>query len=685
MRRWKIQKQDEQKVRAICRALGCSHFFARILINRGCDTPTLAKEFLKIDRSCLADPYLFRDMKAAVERIGAAIKENQKITVYGDYDVDGITATALLTETLAHLGARVDYYIPSRFSEGYGVNKSALEAIADRGTRLIVTVDTGITAVEEVKMARALGIDMIITDHHECQSVLPNTLIINPKQPNCGYPYPHLAGVGVVYKLVCALEQRFGDGNGEKKFAPLAAIGTVADIMPMKGENRYIVQEGLRLLQKTQSVGLRTLLERCIGNRLVDTSTIGFMIAPRINAAGRMGDACEGVDLLTTADATYAARLVDRLCRENNRRQNIENRILEEAVAMLERDPKASERNAIVLWGEEWHNGVVGIVASRLKERYGKPCILFSIGDDYAKGSGRSVRPFNLFEALGNISEYTVRFGGHAYAAGVLVDKERLEVFRDAFCAEVDRFLECNSFDESIEVDCVLRETDLSLDAVQELERLAPFGRGNETPIFCLRDVRIIDAVPTANGNHMRLSIACGTQRITAFYFNVSKADFCYRSGDRVDVIFEADINTYNGRKSVQLLIKDVRCGTNRRNAYLKHIKRVEQNHLTLSDIPDRKAMGILYRFLFKGVSGGFCSYDLCTIGAQIEKEQLATLSVPVIYYSFRILKELGVLSFGEDETRILNLRIHSEQHVDLESSPLLKSLRKKAGEPACV
>ncbi|MBQ7090651.1 MAG: single-stranded-DNA-specific exonuclease RecJ, partial [Clostridia bacterium] len=557
-------------------------------------------------------------------------------------------------------------------------------AIAKRNTDLIITVDTGITAVEEVEIARAMGIDMIITDHHECQSVLPNALIINPKQQDSGYPFAHLAGVGVVYKLVCALNQRLGNGRDNKEFIALAAIGTVADIMPMCGENRYIVREGLRYLRDTRSLGLQALLERCVGDRPIDTSAVGFMIAPRINAAGRMGDACEGVDLLITDDSVTASELVERLCRENNQRQSIENQILEEAVSMLENDPDIAARSAIVLWGEEWHNGVVGIVASRLKERYGKPCILFSIGDDYAKGSGRSIRPFNLFDALGRISEHTIRFGGHAYAAGVLVDKNELVQFREAFIDQVDRFLEKDTFDECIEVDCVLRTNDLSLDSIEALGRLAPFGRNNETPIFCLRDIRIIDAVPTANGNHMRLSLACGTQRITAFYFNVSKADFCYRPNDRIDIVFEADINTYNGRKSVQLLIKDVHCCASKDELFRENMKRIK-NDLRLSDIPDRQAMGILYRFLYKSVGAGYRSFDLSTVSELIEKEQLVSLNFSVIYHSFRILKELGVLTYDEDDNRILNLQIHSERHVELENSELLKSLREKAGEPACV
>lgn len=685
MRRWDIKKQSDQTVSMLCRVLSCSHYFARILINRGIDTPDKAKAFLNTNRSSLSDPFLFCDMEAAVERIAAAIKAKEKITVYGDYDVDGITATALLVEVLTELGAVTDFYIPSRFTEGYGVNSAAVRRIAENGTRLIITVDTGITAVEEVKEAKALGVDVIVTDHHECQNQVPDTLILNPKRSGSGYPFADLAGVGVVYKLACALDRRYGVGDGERRYAPLAAIGTVADIMPMHGENRYIVSKGLQLLSRTESIGLRTLLDRCVGDRPIDTATIGFVIAPRINASGRMGSAADGVELLTTTDRQTAERLVDDLCHENNQRQGIENSILEEAVSMLENDPAESARNAIVLWGENWHNGVVGIVASRLKERYGKPCILFSIGEDFAKGSGRSVRPFNLFEALENISDQVEKFGGHAYAAGVLVDKNRLEEFRDAFCAEVDQFLLKNEFEESIEVDCVLREGDLSMEKVQELERLSPFGRGNETPIFCMRNVRLMDAVPTANGNHMRLSLMTGNQRITAFYFNNSKADFPYVSGDLVDVVFEADINTYNGRRSVQLSIKDVRCGSEKSNRYVKEFRRLESGVVRTADVPDREKMGLLYRFLYKRLTAGFASFDLYTLPELMQKEQATELSFGALYYSFKVLHELGVLTYRVCGSNILNVQIHAERRVELENSELLKSIQRKVGEPTCV
>lgn len=685
MRQWKIKDQDEAVVDVLCRALHCSHYFAKVLINRGITTPQDAKNFLNTDASALHDPFLFRDMEPAVERIGRALRQGEKMTVYGDYDVDGITATGLLVEVLRELGGRVEYYIPSRFTEGYGVNAKAVETIAAGGTTLMITVDTGITAVREVEYAKTLGLDVIITDHHECQAVLPDTLIINPKQPDSGYPYGDLAGVGVVYKLSCALDARFGRGDVAERYAAFAAVGTIADIMPMLGENRYIVRRGLDQLKSADCVGLRTMIERCVGARPVDTSAVGFAIAPRINAAGRMGNAGTGVELLTTRSKDEAHRLVDALCKENNHRQEIENRILEEAVEMLEKDRSLMERNAIVLWGDDWHNGVVGIVASRLKDRYGKPCILFSINEGHAKGSGRSVRPFNLFEALERLSDRVEKFGGHAFAAGVLVATDRLEEFRDAFCREVDRFLEDHAFDESIEIDCTLREEDLTLDRVRELEKLSPFGRGNETPVFCMRSVYLQDATPTSNGNHMRLVFQCGYFRVTAFYFNVSPAAFCYQPGERLDLVFEVDINTYNGRQSVQLSIKDMRYAEERSQRIEKELNRIRTGALTGKDIPSREDAALIYRYLQKQTAQGPCSFDFYTLQSRIAREQDGSITVGALYHGLKILAELEVLSYLEDGSLLRNVSVHGERKVCLDDSELLRELKGKAGAAVCV
>ena len=682
MRRWKIKQQNEKQIEALSIALHCSHFLARILYNRGCDTVDKAKAMLNVNRSVIGDPFLFRNMRAVVDRIGEALQNGEKITVYGDYDVDGITATGLLVEVLRELGCYVDFYIPSRFTEGYGVNTAAVKMIAERGTSLVITVDTGITAVKEVEFAKEVGVDFIITDHHECQAELPDTLIINPKQQESGYPYPDLAGVGVVYKLCCALFSRFDTGVDPEKYLPFVAVGTVADIMPMRGENRYIVRRGLEALKKTECIGLRAIIDRCVGERPIDTSAVGFVIAPRINAAGRMGSASVGVDLLTTRDSEEAVRLVNELCRENNHRQEIENKILEDAIRMIEENEEIAQKNAIVLWGNDWHNGVVGIVASRLKDRYGKPCILFSINGDYAKGSGRSVRPFNLFEALGRISDKVERFGGHAFAAGVLVHCDRLEVFRESFCREVDAFLAESSFDEFIEIDCTLRDYDLTLEKIKELRRSAPFGRDNETPVFCIRNAMVLDATPTANGNHMRLILQSGHLRVTGFYFNMSSRNFPYCSGDRVDVVFEADINTYNGRQSVQISIKDLHYAEERCEKAMADIQRIESDDITACDVPERKHTALVYRFLERQIAKGIVSFDIFALQNQmVQFYQGADISTGKIYFSLMILQELGVLAFNKADNLLLNLHINCDKRVRLEDSKVLKAISLKAGD----
>ncbi len=686
MRRWNIKKQNEHLVETFCEELNCTHFFARILINRGFTTVEDARAFLNADRDDLLDPFLFKGMEQAVERIKKAIQNSERITVYGDYDVDGITATALLFSVLKELGGVVDFFIPSRFTDGYGVNSSAIQGFAERGTQLIITVDTGITAVDEVEEAKRLGIDVIITDHHECQEILPQVLVINPKYAESGYPFQHLAGVGVVFKLVSALIYSFGGGPSDiDQYTPLAAIGTIADIMPMHGENRYIVQKGLEYLRNTENIGLKKLIDRCMGDRLLDASAVSYVLAPRINAAGRMGNASIGVELLTTDDEQRAEQLVEELCRENNRRQGIENGILEDAIAMIEEDEAEQKRSAIVLWKEGWHNGVVGIVASRLKERYNRPCILFSLSEGHAKGSGRSVKPFNLFNALERIKEHTLKFGGHAYASGVLVSMGHLNEFRDALCRQVDLFLEENEFDNSIEIDCLLFPQDLSIENIGSLQKLAPFGRGNESPIFCMRNVRILEAVPTANGNHMRLTFLCDHLKVTAFYFNVSLADFLYVAGETVDVVFEADINVYNGRRSVQLTVKDIRNTLSDSNAVWRDIERVNEMNVSEKDIPLRDHTAAVYRYLKKAVSSGVCSFDITTLPARISQKQQIEISNGAVYLSLMVLEELGVLKFEKEGRNIRKLQLNSQIKVDLGDSEILKKYKEKAGELMCV
>lgn len=685
MRQWKIRKQNIHDVEALCKALGCNHFFARTLINRGHITPQDASSFLAADGSSLVDPYLFKSMEYVVDRIGRAIAQKEPITVYGDYDVDGITATSLMVLAIRELGGIVDYYIPDRFTEGYGVNLAAVEVIAKKGTGLMITVDTGITAVQEVERARALGMEVIITDHHECQPILPDTVIINPKQPDCGYPFAHLAGVGVVYKIVCALDARFGKGDGSRRYAPLAAIGTVADIMPLIGENRYIVHQGLADLRQFDCKGMKIMIERCLGDKPIDTSAIGFVIAPRINAAGRLGKAETGVELLITEEEKRAEEIVAHLCKENNRRQEIENKILTEAIAIMERDPLADQRSAIVLWHKDWHNGVVGIVASRLKERYMKPCFLFSLNEEYAKGSGRSVQPFSLFDALTNISDTCEKFGGHTLAAGVLVKRNRLREFRDALCREVDAFLEKESFDCSIDIDCELQDGDLTVENLKSMEALAPFGRRNELPIFCMRRVRLLSATPTANRNHMRLVLQCGHSRITAFYFNVSPEQFCYCQGDLVDIVFEADINAYNGRESVQLSIKDIRSANFEKREVREEMNRAEKQQVLAADIPMRDDAVAVYLYLKKQLENGRKKLDFYTLPNEILKERDRSVTYAVAYYTLMILKELGVVEYHFDGIEISKIKIHPEIRVSLSNSEILKTITEKAGDFACV
>ena len=433
-KRWMIAEPDAGGVRRLTQEIHCAPLAAAVLSARGIENADAARAFLSCDRSGLHDPHLMRDMDKAVEVIRGSLARGERIVVYGDYDVDGITATCTLVDYLRREGAACEYYIPNRLSEGYGLTRQAMEELYRRGTRLMITVDSGITANEEIALARELGMKVVITDHHECHDDLPEAeAVIDCKQAGDTYPFDSLAGVGVAFKLICALS---GDPDAMlARYADLVALGTVADVMPIVGENRILVAEGLRCMEHTHNIGLQRLLaESGMADRHLTASTISFVLAPRINAAGRMGKADLAAELFLTQDFDRAMHLAAELCEQNKLRQTTENEILEQALAQLKGEYNPVEDKMIVLAGKGWHQGVIGIVCSRLCDRYGCPVVLISIdGDGVGKGSGRSIGSFNLFDALTSCADLLDRYGGHALAAGLTIRGDGLEQFRDAF------------------------------------------------------------------------------------------------------------------------------------------------------------------------------------------------------------------------------------------------------------
>ena len=531
---------------------GYGPLLASLLTLRGYPTAEAARRLTKGGAECLYDPLLLGGMAVARSRVEQAIRLGESVAVYGDYDVDGITSTCLVTDYLRSRGLNCLPYIPDRGEEGYGLNCAALDSLREQGVTLVITVDCGITAVEEAEYARSIGMDVIITDHHECKTgSLPDAVaVIDCKLEGDPYPNPSLAGVGVALKLVSAI-----DGDGQKmleRYADLVAVGTVADVMPLVDENRYLVRVGLEKLQRDPLPGFAAMLrESGVDERAITASLIGFSLAPRLNAAGRLGQAFKAARLLMCTDEAEAAALASELCELNRQRQSIETQIWQEAQALLT-DIKPDE--PIVLASDRWHQGVIGIAASRIAEQFGLPAIMICLTGEQGKGSCRSYGGFNLYDALAACSEHLLGFGGHALAAGLTISADQIESFRAALAAHYRD----NRPAAQPEVCCDLLIRDpalLSIENVRELDQLEPYGNGNQRPVFCLSDVELEAVTDVGNGRHMRVRVRLGRSRFEGIYFSHNSKSLGLREGDRVDLAFTPQINDFRGHVSVQLLL----------------------------------------------------------------------------------------------------------------------------------
>ena len=531
---------------------------AKVLLNRGFTDAAEAKKFLDKDSDNFYSPLLLCDIDKAVERIKKAIATKEKVVVYGDYDVDGITSTALVVRYLRSEGVNADYYIPDRQNEGYGINMSAIDKIHKSGATLLISVDTGITAFEETLYAKKLGIDVIITDHHECKDVLPDAAaVINPKRNDCEYPFKDLAGVGVAFKLVCAVSGK-SDKDILEKYADIVALGTIADVVNLRDENRIIAARGIEKLSENPNTGLAAVISTLgLKQKWNSCAVASYSIAPRLNAAGRMSNAMIAVDLLLTEDAAEAQELAIKLDEENKNRQREEKIIFEEAVEILSsRD--ISEKKVLVLAKRNWHHGIIGVVASRICEKYNKTCILISIEDDWCKSSGRSVEGFNLFDALGACSDILEKFGGHAYAAGFSIKAEYID--------ELDRRLNefAKNIDEKeivpkLQIDSVITVDDINAATIRKTECLAPYGAGNKVPVFAIMNCRIIDVRTLSDGKHCRILAESEKRIIESIAFGAGNLADEYSVGDVVDLAGELNINLYNGQVRLQIILSGIR------------------------------------------------------------------------------------------------------------------------------
>lgn len=559
-KKWILKEFDKNRVVEISKTFKISPLTAIILYNRGIREDEEIREFLERDLGTMHNPFLMKDMDKATERIHLAKNNNEKITIYGDYDVDGITSIAILYKYLKNMGIEVDYYVPDRMVEGYGVNRDALDKIRQSGTTLIITVDTGITAVEEAEYAKSIGLDFIVTDHHECKEKIPDVYAaIDPKRKDCPYPFKSLAGVGVVFKLIQALDKNESLENLMDKYADLMCLGTVADISPLIDENRVIVTEGLKRFKTTNNIGLKALIDVSTNGKAITTSTIGYTIAPRINASGRLGCASTSVELFLTEDEAKAAELADSLCHENTLRQQTEQEMFKEALEYIEKHPEIKDDDILVIPHEKWHHGIVGIVSSKITEKYYKPSILFAVDGDSAKGSGRSISGFNLFGALEHSSDLLEKFGGHELAAGLTIKAENIEAFRKAINSYAKGKIEEATLIPTISLDAQIKVTYITIDTVNDINKLQPFGVNNPTPSFSVRNIKIHRISVMSNGKHLRMTLYKDGKYLDAVGFGMGDYYSMFEEGDFVDVAFALDINDYKGFQNVQMILKDIR------------------------------------------------------------------------------------------------------------------------------
>lgn len=561
VKKWLYSKFEDDKVKKIAEENNVSELLAKILLCREFESKDTIDDFLhpKIDN--LYDPFLLNDMQIAVDTIIDSCNKKEKITIYGDYDVDGITSVSVLKKFFADMGVNAEHYLPSRLEEGYGLNNDALDKIASNGTKLLITVDCGISAYEEVEYAKRLGMKVIVTDHHECPERLPDALaVVDAKRPDSTYPFNSLAGVGVTFKLIQAISYKLNfDRKRYLKYIDIVALGTIADIVPLVDENRIIVNFGLILMRQTRNIGLQALI-RVSGyetGKDLSSTAISFGIAPRINASGRMGKADLALELLLENNPEKAYKMALELSDTNKERQDVEKNIINQAVDMIEKD-KLYEKDIIVLYHENWHHGVIGIVASKITELYYKPSILISLENGVGKGSGRSIEGFDLHDALSKCTDLLMKFGGHEMAIGLSIEEEKLEAFSKKV-EEIAKEKGTKDLQPTVKIDAEVTSENISYETLKEIELLKPFGEGNPPPVFVYKNIKVDGVRLLSNEKHLKLSLKDGVHVYDAIAFNMGNQKYSIKIGDKVDVLHALEINSFNGIEKIQMNVKDLK------------------------------------------------------------------------------------------------------------------------------
>ncbi len=677
LRKWEVRPLDKERAAAFAQTYGVPFFLAMLMNIRGFDDAAHLREFLG-EGEPLSDPFLLKDMDKAAARITRAVDNMEKIAVYGDYDADGVTSTAMLYSYLETRGADVIFYIPQREGEGYGMNIGAVEYLKEQGVTLIVTVDNGISSVQEVARANELGIDVVVTDHHRPQEILPDAVaVVDAYRPDDTSPYKHFSGVGIAFKLLMALEDGAGDVEDLlEAYSDLAAIGTIGDIVPLTGENRTLIRAGLERLSQSDRPGVQALLENAgIAGKVLTSTNVAFTLVPRINATGRMGAPERAVRLLISGYEEEAEVLSEEICADNEERRRVEAEIAEAAFADIEAKGYMKDR-VVVVDGENWHHGVIGIVASRVTERCGKPCMIISRGETEAKGSGRSIEGFSLFEAICACGDLLIKFGGHPMAAGITLKPENIEAFRkriNRYAAE--HFPQMPT--QTVTLDCKLNPAALSVSMAQSLTQLEPFGNGNPQPVFGLFNMELSNVTPVGGGGHLRLTLEKNGAVITAMRFNTKPEELPYHIGDKIDLAVQLEAREFRGQPSLTVIVRDMKFAafnTEKNIASLASFEKWQRGEVLSAEdknrlYPDRACLAAIYRAL-RTVNGK--ETDQVRFVSQFGKD----MTLGLFKTALLVFEERGLVhSEIADDTFTATL-IETSGKTDITRSPVLLALQ---------
>lgn len=649
--KWEYSSADGYLIHELCKATSLSPLLVKILMNRGMTETEQILSFLS-ERPISHDPFLLKDMDKAVERINRALETNERIAIFGDYDADGITATALLYSFLRSLGADVIYGLPERDDTGYGMNGDTVERFSAEGVGLVVTVDTGITAFEETELFRQKGIDVIITDHHMPRETLPSAVaVVDPHRADCTYPFKPLAGVGVAYKLVCALAEGRKDRFILDVYADMIALGSIADLVPVTGENRYFIKEGLKKINACPNEGIKALAESAgYRGKKVTVTGVAYGLAPRINAAGRVASPLRALELLLSADSGKAQEMARLLNEDNEHRRELETKIFCHAVEEVEKDPSLLAGDVLVISGENWHHGVIGIVAAKIVEKYGKPTILLTNDGTIAQGSGRSTGGFNILEAISSCADLLNKFGGHGFAAGVQMDAEKVDLFRTRINDYAAGAAASGSVKEpTLLIDSGVEIGDIGLPLVKEIALLEPYGTGNSQPTLAVTHATLLSVESVGKGKHLKILAADGTGRTTFMMFGRQPADFPFMPGDHVDIAFTVSVNLWMGKESPSLSVVDIRPSS----VYLKADDSLSyyglEKELDRDMLPVRRDFINLYGYL---ETCKVQCFDLYTLSAFI-RQKAGSMTALKLRLILDVFAEVGILRVTVNGTAV--------------------------------